>query len=110
MESTELGRNASRQSQVLSLPRTLRMTSEQFWELCQLNRDWRLERTAQGDIVVMPPTGALTGKRNARLIGSFLMVSFNFFRFLLISSSINFRQSFTVLVANPTSSPTSQRV
>jgi Uma2 family endonuclease len=44
------------------------MTRKQFWDLCQLNRDWRLERSAQGDIVAMPPTGALTGKRNAALL------------------------------------------
>jgi Uma2 family endonuclease len=43
------------------------MTPEQFWEACQLNRDVRLELTAEGDLIIMPPTGARTGARNIRL-------------------------------------------
>ncbi|HSO76165.1 MAG TPA: Uma2 family endonuclease [Blastocatellia bacterium] len=42
----------------------LELTDEQFFNLCQINRDLRLERTAEGDIIVMPPTGGETGNRN----------------------------------------------
>jgi Uma2 family endonuclease len=52
---------------LLHLRPVITMTSEQFFKLCQLNRDLRLERTAEGDILVMPPTGARTGARGLRL-------------------------------------------
>jgi Uma2 family endonuclease len=44
------------------------MSADQFWEACQLNRDVQLELTAEGELIIMPPTGARTGTRNARLI------------------------------------------
>ena len=43
------------------------MTDEQFFELCQLNRDLHIERTATGDLIIMPPTGSGSGNRNARI-------------------------------------------
>jgi Uma2 family endonuclease len=43
------------------------LTHEQFWELSLTNRDVRLELTAQGKLIVMPPTGWESGKRNANL-------------------------------------------
>lgn len=43
------------------------MTDEKFFEFCQLNRDLRIERTAEGDLVIMPPAGGETGSRNAKL-------------------------------------------
>ena len=43
------------------------LTEDQFFALCQLNRDLRLERNAEGDIIVMPPTGFSTGDRNAEV-------------------------------------------
>ncbi len=39
---------------ILSLD-TVELTDEQFWHLCQQNRDWRLERSAKGELIVMPP-------------------------------------------------------
>lgn len=45
----------------------LELTDEQFYQLCQANRDLRFERTAQGELVIMPPTGGETGGRNAGL-------------------------------------------
>ena len=53
---------------VLRLRPVIEMTREQFFELCQLNRDLRIERTAEGDLVIMPPTGGETGARNAELV------------------------------------------
>lgn len=54
---------------ILRLEPAVEITDDQFFELCQLNRDLRLERTAQGDIIVMPPTGFETGNRNTSITG-----------------------------------------
>jgi Uma2 family endonuclease len=43
------------------------LTDEQFFQLCQDNRDLRLERNARGDLIIMPPTGGTTGDSNASL-------------------------------------------
>jgi Uma2 family endonuclease len=56
---------------VLHLAPAIDMTDQQFFELCHLNRDLRLERTCQGDLVVMPPTGGETGRVNFELAVSF---------------------------------------
>jgi Uma2 family endonuclease len=52
---------------VLRLAPVIDMSDEQFFELCHLNRDLRLERTSQGDLVIMPPTGSETGRENFEL-------------------------------------------
>jgi Uma2 family endonuclease len=44
------------------------LSEEQFYRLCQVNRDLRLERTAEGKLIIMPPTGRETGNRNSRLV------------------------------------------
>ncbi len=55
----------------LELPRTLKLyvTPEQFAALAASNRELRLERTAQGELIVNPPTGWETGERNSRISG-----------------------------------------
>jgi Uma2 family endonuclease len=40
---------------------------DELFELCQLNRDLRIERMADGEILIMPPTGGETGRRNSAL-------------------------------------------
>jgi len=45
----------------------IELTDEQFWQLCQNNRDLRFERNASGDLIIMPPTGSETGNRNIDL-------------------------------------------
>jgi len=52
---------------VLRLAPAIDMSDQQFFELCHLNRDLRIERTCQGDLVIMPPTGSETGRVNFRL-------------------------------------------
>ena len=47
---------------------SIELTDEQFFQLCTNNRDLRIERNANGDLVIMPPTGGQTGNRNGRLI------------------------------------------
>ena len=43
------------------------LTDEQFFRLCQDNRDLRFELTAQEELIIMPPTGSETGWRSARI-------------------------------------------
>ena len=45
----------------------IEISDDQFFALCHINRDLRLERTAEGDIIIMPPTGFTTGSRNAEI-------------------------------------------
>ncbi len=49
------------------LPLTLKVTQEQFQEIAAANRDLRLERTATGKLIIMPPTGGNTGRKNLYL-------------------------------------------
>lgn len=49
----------------------LQVTPEQFDRLCELNPDLRLEVNRDGELIVMPPTGGDTGKRNFKLIVQF---------------------------------------
>lgn len=51
----------------LRLRPVIELTDDQFLELCQINSDLRLERTAQGDLIVMPPTVWMTGVRNSEI-------------------------------------------
>ncbi|CAN5118628.1 Uma2 family endonuclease [soil metagenome] len=43
------------------------MNDEQFEEFCRLNRDLRIEMTAEGDLIILPPTFARTGNRNSAI-------------------------------------------
>jgi Uma2 family endonuclease len=38
-------------------PLLQKLTDREFFAFCQLNRDLRIERTSEGDLVIMPPTG-----------------------------------------------------
>jgi Uma2 family endonuclease len=48
-----------------------KLSDDDFFEFCQANQDWRIERTSDGDIIIMPPTGLETGGRNFNLAGMF---------------------------------------
>ena len=52
--------------------RSIELSDEQFYQLCVDNRDLRFERSKDGDLVVMSPTGGETSNRNARLIQQLL--------------------------------------
>ena len=52
---------------VLQLSPFVEMNDERFFEFCQANRDLRIERTAAGEIIIMPPTGWDTGNKNAEI-------------------------------------------
>ncbi len=43
-------------------------SDDQFYQLCQDNQDWQLERTAKGELIIMPPIGGISGEREAGFI------------------------------------------
>ncbi|MBO1350122.1 MAG: Uma2 family endonuclease [Hormoscilla sp. GUM202] len=51
----------------VEIPIDFKVTQEQFQILAAANRDLRLERNATGELIIMPPTGGNTGKRNIDL-------------------------------------------
>jgi Uma2 family endonuclease len=51
----------------VNLQSVLELTDEQFFQICQANRDLKFERTASGELIIMPPTGGETGNKNARI-------------------------------------------
>jgi Uma2 family endonuclease len=54
---------------VLQFHPVITMTDDQFFEFCQLNRDFRIERNVLGEILFMSPTGSETDECNFDLIG-----------------------------------------
>lgn len=48
-------------------PSLSRMSDAEFYALCRRNPDWRIERTAAGELYLMPPTGGERGRRNLAL-------------------------------------------
>ena len=52
---------------VLHLGPSIQMDEEQFFQFCRINAELRIERTAEGDLEIMPPAGWETGGRNALL-------------------------------------------
>ncbi|MFS0516903.1 Uma2 family endonuclease [Nostoc sp. UIC 10607] len=53
---------------VLQLQPAIALTEDQFYEFCQLNGDFRIERNAAGELVIMPPTGSETDQHNFDII------------------------------------------
>ena len=51
----------------LNLNPIIKLTDDQFFELCQENENIRLERTAKGELIIMSPAGGETGSSNAGL-------------------------------------------
>ncbi|WP_309735822.1 Uma2 family endonuclease [Chamaesiphon sp. OTE_75_metabat_556] len=48
----------------VNFPAIVKMTQTQFYEFCQANQELRIERTAQGKVIIMPPAFSDTGNRN----------------------------------------------
>ncbi|MGB8700080.1 MAG: Uma2 family endonuclease [Thermosynechococcaceae cyanobacterium] len=51
----------------VQFPAMVQMTTAQFYDFCNANRDLRIERTATGEVIIMPPAFADTGNRNLSL-------------------------------------------
>ena len=55
---------------VLQMPEGMDLTDDQFFEFCVLNRELlRIERSAEGEILIMSPTGARGSHQNLELSG-----------------------------------------
>jgi Uma2 family endonuclease len=52
----------------LNLDSAIELTDDQFYQLCRNNPDLKFERNAHGELIIMPPTGGETGRRNTNLI------------------------------------------
>ncbi len=50
-----------------SLTASLPMTNEQFYQFCLSNPELRIERSALGEITIMPPAFSDTGNRNVKI-------------------------------------------
>lgn len=53
----------------LQIPPALKFTDDEFLQIIAANKDLRLELSAQGELVIMSPTGGETGDRNLELEG-----------------------------------------
>ncbi len=53
----------------LQIPPSLKFTDDEFEQIVAFNKELRLELTAQGELIIMSPTGGETGNRNFDLIG-----------------------------------------
>jgi Uma2 family endonuclease len=51
----------------LNLNPIIKLTEDQFFQLCQENDNIRLERTAKGELIIMSPAGGETSSSNAGL-------------------------------------------
>jgi Uma2 family endonuclease len=47
--------------------RSIRMTDDQFLRFCSDNRDFRIEMTAQRELIIMSGTNGETGQQNAKI-------------------------------------------
>ncbi|MEI6442157.1 MAG: Uma2 family endonuclease [Nostocales cyanobacterium ELA583] len=47
---------------------TVDFTDEQFYQLCQKNRDLKFERTSTGELIIMSPVGGESGNRESNLM------------------------------------------
>ncbi|MGK7920093.1 MAG: Uma2 family endonuclease, partial [Trichodesmium sp.] len=78
---------------ILQMPPSLKMTEEQFFEFCQINRDLRIETNKFGELLIMSPTGSETGNRDGRIIQQLMNWSDEDGTGLAFSSSTGFTLS-----------------
>ncbi|NJL63361.1 MAG: Uma2 family endonuclease [Methylacidiphilales bacterium] len=57
----------------INLNHIIKLTDDQFYQLCQNNPEIKFERNSNGEIVIMPPTGGGTGKRNIEIGADFVI-------------------------------------
>ncbi|HLO48009.1 MAG TPA: Uma2 family endonuclease [Kamptonema sp.] len=51
----------------------VKLTDDQFYQLCRDNPDVKFERNAKGEIIIMPPTGGETGNCNSEINADFVI-------------------------------------
>jgi Uma2 family endonuclease len=76
---------------ILHLEPALRLTDEQFYQLCMANRDVSLELNAQGELIIVPPVGGESGRFEADLITKLNIWNYQTQLGVVFSSSTIFR-------------------
>ncbi|HAS41986.1 MAG TPA: hypothetical protein DCS93_16005 [Microscillaceae bacterium] len=57
----------------IMLDEDIQMTEDEFFQFCQENQELKFERTKEGNIIVMTPTGLETDGRNTEIIGELVL-------------------------------------
>ncbi|MDQ4078544.1 MAG: Uma2 family endonuclease [Chloroflexota bacterium] len=57
----------------LTIPPEVHYDDEALFDFCATHPEWRIERTATGELVLMSPTGGETGRRNALLTAALVV-------------------------------------
>jgi Uma2 family endonuclease len=57
----------------INLKNIIQLTDEQFYQLCRNNPEIKFERNSNGEVIIMPPTGGGTGKRNVEISADFVI-------------------------------------
>ncbi|MBD2201917.1 Uma2 family endonuclease [Calothrix sp. FACHB-1219] len=57
----------------VNLNRIIQLTDNQFYELCRENPEVKFERNANGEILIMSPTGGETGNCNSEINADFVI-------------------------------------
>ncbi len=57
----------------LKLEAVGKLNDERFYQLCRDNPEIKFERTAEGELIVMAPTGGETGRQNAEIVADFVL-------------------------------------
>lgn len=57
----------------LDLNPVLTLTDDQYYELCRKNPELKLERNRAGQLIIIPPTGGETGRKNADIISQLVV-------------------------------------
>lgn len=57
----------------IELDKDAQFSDDEFFDFCQANRELKFEKTKDGNIVVMTPTGGNTGNRNSSINGYLFM-------------------------------------
>ena len=52
----------------INLNSVVELDEDQFYELCRSNPDVKFERNAKRELIIMSPTGGITGKYNADIV------------------------------------------
>jgi Uma2 family endonuclease len=76
---------------ILKLEPAIALSESQFFTLCQQNPDLKIERSGQGELIIMPPTGGETGRKNATLIARLVMWNETYNLGVVFDSSSCFR-------------------
>ncbi|MGD1942013.1 MAG: Uma2 family endonuclease [Leptolyngbyaceae cyanobacterium] len=58
---------------LIKVPPSTALTENQFYDLCRANPEIKIERTAAGELLFMPPTGGETGNRNIEIAADFVL-------------------------------------